>query len=180
LPDHRSWIADEKICLLLSLLALNGANAASSPDVAKYLAQRGWTAYDNKARLAMPANDIAPLTYYAKGANVPSCGLLAGTASAPKFIDILSTEPGEQYPHCAGINDVAAFKLAGKDYLVFTYTDRDTRNESYEQFFYVYKSQTGDYLADTKLNEAVAGEESGKSSRKANDGIRLARKYAVQ
>jgi hypothetical protein len=70
LPDHRSWIADEKICLLLSLLALNGANAASSPDVTKYLAQRGWTAYDNKARLAMPANDIAPLTYYAKGANV--------------------------------------------------------------------------------------------------------------
>lgn len=40
--------------------------------------------------------------------NVPSRGLLAGGASAPKFIDILSTEPGEQSPHCAGINDVAA------------------------------------------------------------------------
>jgi hypothetical protein len=149
--------------------------------VTKYLAQRGWTAYDSKARLAIPANDIAPLTYYAKGADVPSCGLLAGTASAPKFIDILSTEPGEQYPHCAGINDVAAFKLAGRDYLVFTYTDRDTRNESYEQFFYVYKSQTGHYLADTQLNESVAGEDSRKKpSRKASDGIRLARKYATQ
>jgi hypothetical protein len=136
------------LCLLLSLLALNTASATSAtsgPDVTKYLAQRGWAAYDSKARLAMPANDIAPLTYYANGANVPSCGLLAGTANAPKFIDILSTEPGEQYPHCAAINDVAAFKLAGRDYLVFTYTDRDTRNESYEQFFYVYKSKTGDY-----------------------------------
>jgi hypothetical protein len=168
------------ICLLFSLLALNTASATSGPDVTKYLAQRGWTAYDSKARLAMPANDIAPLTYYANGANAPSCGLLAGTASTPIFIDILSTEPGEQYPHCAGINDVAAFKQAGKDYLVFTYTDRDTRNESYEQFFYVYKSKTGDYLADTQLNELVAGEDSSKSNRNANDGIRLAQKYAPQ
>ena len=91
----------------------------------------------------------------------------------------MSTEPGEQYPHCAGINDVAAFKLSGKDYLVFTYTDRDTRNESYEQFFYVYKNKSGDYLADTRLNESVAGEDSYKKpNRKASDGIRLARKHA--
>lgn len=171
----------KKICLLISLLALNNASATSGPDVAKYLAQRGWSAYDSKARLTMPANDIAPLTYYAKDTNVPSCGLLAGTASAPKFIDILSTEPGEQYPHCAGINDVAAFKLTGRDYLVFTYTDRDTRNESYEQFFYVYKSKTGDYVADTQLNESVAGEDGNKKpGTKAADGIRLARKRASQ
>lgn len=108
----------KKICLLISLLALNTASAISAPDVAKYLAQRGWRVYDSKARLVMPANDIAPLTYYANGANVPSCGLLAGTASAPKFIDILSTEPGEQYnnqrPHQAlGMKTPAeAFALA--------------------------------------------------------------------
>ncbi|WP_343733115.1 hypothetical protein [Duganella sp.] len=39
----------KKICLLISLLALNTASATSGPDVTKYLAQRGWTAYDSKA-----------------------------------------------------------------------------------------------------------------------------------
>jgi hypothetical protein len=175
----------KQICLLISLLVLNTASAASSPDVAKYLAQRGWTAYDSKTRLAIPVNDIAPLTYYAKNANVPSCGLLAGTASALKFIDILSTEPGEQYPHCTAINDVAAFKLAGKDYLVFEYTDRETRNETYEQFFYVYKDKTGEYVADAQLNEGADANDNNKkppakSAPKASEGIRLARAYAIK
>lgn len=41
----------QQICLLVSLLALSPASAASGPDVTKYLGQRGWTAYDSKARL---------------------------------------------------------------------------------------------------------------------------------
>jgi len=174
----------KQICLLIGLLALNTAAAASGPDVAKYLAQRGWGPYDSKARLAMPADDIAPVTYYAKGANMPSCGLLSGAASAPKFVEILAAEPGEQYPHCPSINDAAAFKLGGKDYLVFEYSNRDSRNETFEEFFYVYKNKAGEYVADEQLNrDAGSADESPKKSKsgpRAVDGVRVARASAVK
>lgn len=168
--------------LMLSLAAVvsawpSAANAATGADAAQYMAQRGWTNYDSKVRPTIPAEGIAPVMYYAKGSNVPSCGLLSGTAAAPTFVEILAAEPGEQYPQCAGINDAAAFKLAGKDYLVFEYTDLDSRNESYEQFFYVFKNKGGEYVADEKLNEEAGGPQKGKV--KAADGIRAARGYAI-
>lgn len=167
--------------VILCLVTLTAAQpSCAAPDMANYLAVRGWTAYDSKAKFTMPAQDIAPVMYYSKGSKVPSCGLLSGPASAPKFIDILASEPGEQYPHCPSINDAAAFKLAGKDYLVFEYTDQDNRNETYEQFFYVYKTSAGEYVADERLNEQVGTAASTGKTRKASEGIGLARKHALE
>ncbi len=144
--------------LMLSLAAVvstctSAAHAATAADATQYMAQRGWTAFDSKARLTSPAEGIVPVMYYAEGANVPSCGLLSGAAGAPTFVEILAAEPGEQYPQCGGINDAAAFKLAGKDYLVF------------------------EYVADEKLNDEAGGPQQGKV--KAADGIRAARGYAI-
>jgi sarcosine oxidase delta subunit len=164
--------------LLISLAALATIQPClAAPDAAKYIVERGWTAYDSKVRFTMPAADIVPLLYYSKGSKVPSCGLLSGPAGAPRFIDILSAEAGEDYPHCPAINDAAAFKLGGKDYLVFSYTNRDSRDESYGQFFYIYKNKTGEYLADEQLNNSAG---SSKSGAKATDGIRLARISAIK
>jgi hypothetical protein len=178
----------KKFFLIVSLAALGGmqacATAAAGPDVAKYLSQQGWTAFESKARFTTPAPDIAPVMYYSKGSKVPSCGLLGTGAGAPAFVEILAPEAGEQYPHCSGINDAAAFRLAGKEYLVFEYSDRDTRDETYEQFFYVYKDKTGKYVADEQLNQGAGSAEEAKKTGakvapKAIDGIRLARTYTV-
>ncbi len=164
--------------ILISLAALAVIQPClAAPDAAKYIAERGWTAYDSKVSFTMPATDIVPVLYYSKGSNVPSCGLLSGSASAPMFIDILSAEAGEDYPHCPAINDAGAFKLGGKDYLVFAYTSRDSRAESYGQFFYIYKNKTGNYLADEQINNSAG---SGKSGAKAADGIRLVRISAIK
>lgn len=158
----------------------------ASVNVGKYLAQRGWTAYESKAKFVSPSDEIAPVMYYAKGSTVPSCGLLSGGASAPAFLEILAAEAGEQYPHCPSINDAAKFKLDGRNYLVFEYSDRDTRDEVYEQFFYVYKNEAGQYVADELLNQVLgsAGDFSrtrrAKSIPKAIDGVRLARTHAMK
>jgi hypothetical protein len=72
------------------------------------------------------------------------------------------------------INDAAAFQIAGKDYLVFEYTDQDARNEIYEQFFYVFKTSTGDYGADERLNGQLDAANSNGKTRKASEGIGLA------
>jgi len=171
------------IISLAALVAIHPCFAtAAAPDVANYISARGWTAYDSKARFTTPAADIAPVLYYSKGSSVPSCGLLSGSSGAPKFIDILFPEAGEDYPHCPSINDAAAFNLAGKDYLVFQYTDRDSRNVTFEEFFYVYKNKAGQYEVDEQLNAAAsdAGDKAQKTRPKATDGIRLARTYALK
>lgn len=164
------------------MAGLSAPTAASGPDVAKYLAQRGWTAYDGNARFVMQVDDIAAVTYYTKGAKVPSCGLLSGAASVPTFIEILSPEAGEQYPHCPSINDAAGFKMAGRDYVVVEYSNRDSRNDTFEEFFYVYKNRAGRYEADEQLNADASsvGDKAQKTRPKATDGIRLAHAYALK
>jgi hypothetical protein len=177
------------IVLLSMSEAIHACSAAATePDVAKYLSQQGWTAFENRAKFANPSPDIAPVMYYGKGTNVPSCGLLSAATGTPRFIEILAAETGEQYPHCAGINDAAAFKLAGKEYLVFGYLDRDTRDETYEQFFYVFKDKTGDYSTDEQLNQGAGNAANEVPAKKAGtnaalkgiDGIRLARTYMMK
>src|SRR5471030_3287880 len=103
----------KKFCLIVSLAALGAVPRCfaepASVNVGKYLAQRGWTPYESKAKFVSPSDEIAPVMYYAKGATVPSCGLLSGGGSAPAFLEILAAEAGEQYPHCPSINDAAKF-----------------------------------------------------------------------
>lgn len=155
----------------LPLLALSALGAWQScfaaVDVPAYIASQGWGVYESKVRLRVPVDDLAAVMYYAKGSNVPSCGLLtAGKA----FIEILEASEGEEYPHCLNINDAAAFTLAGRQYLVFEYSSRETRGETTDEFFYVYKDG-GDYQPDARLNDGA----SARRGARAVDGIRRAR-----
>jgi hypothetical protein len=69
--------------------------------------------------------------------------------------------------------------MGGRHYLVIQYTDRETREDSYEQFFYLRRDNNGAYVADDKLNAAQppADEGGGKKAPalRAADGVRLAK-----
>jgi hypothetical protein len=168
----------KKLSVTIAGAALGLMQAAyAAPDVAAFMKQRSWDAYDSRNKAIMPLDDVAVVTYFAKGANAPSCGLLQ--AQEPKFIEILSAEEGDQYPQCTGVNDAAAFELGGKKYLVLTYTDRETREDSYQKFFFAYQNSSGAYVADEKLNDATAPAEASHRKaapvRKAAEGIKLAK-----
>jgi hypothetical protein len=152
-------------------------SAHAAPDVSAFLKQKNWDAYDSRGKAVMPVDDIAAVTYFAKGANAPSCGLLQ--LKAPVFIDILSAEDGDQFPQCTGVDDAVAFALGGKKYVVLTYTDRQTREESYRRLFFVYQNSGGAYVADEKLNGAAVAVEGPHQKAapvlKAAAGIKMAK-----
>lgn len=155
-------------------------NASIALDVSKYVSERGWKLAKTKA-LALPVSDIAPVVYTAPGHYAPSCGLLTRTSSHTEFFEILSPEKGAGFPQCLAIDDVAAFELHKRQYLVFEYLNRDTKEDVYRQYFYVYRDAAGRYVADKELNESPAWAASVvASSDKVNrplakEGIRRAR-----
>lgn len=165
---------------LLGLAAMAVQTAAcAAPDVAAFLKSRGWDAYEVKRVAALPDGRIAPVMYFSPDAKAPGCGLLQ--EGQPRFIEILAPEGGEIYPQCAAISDAAAFDMGGKQYVVIQYTDRETREDSYEQFFYVRKEDGGAYVADKKLNAGQAPAD-GKPARPVRiaEGIRQAKAAHIQ
>ena len=165
------------ICMAATHVA---CNASSSPDVAKYIAQKGWTPVKSKVPV-LPVSDIAPVIYTMKGDSAPSCGLLAQAGSGFSFLEILTPEPGVGFPQCLGISDVAAFDMNNRKYLVFEYLNRDTKEEFYRQYFYVYKDSAGSYKADIDLNDSAAwpdpvpADSASTLTPRAQEGIRRAK-----
>lgn len=162
-----------------------GCAKASPPlDVPQFIAQRGWRANPVKAP-AIPVTDIATVSYFQKDSSVPSCGLLAQGPSAPAFIEVLTAPDDDDYPHCVLIQDAAAFELNKKKYLVFEYISRDTREDLYRGYFYVYKDPAGAYVADRELNESDAANDEtvyhniGKMTPRAAEGARRAKALSI-
>lgn len=169
----------------LSLAVLSITNvcsaAATGPEIGNFLSKNGWTAYDQNKPVAKLSDDLVPLMYYPKNIDVPACGLLNAEAGNLSFLEILAPEAGAEYPHCGGINDGASFNMSGKKYFVYEYSDRDSRDETYGRFFYVYRTKNS-YVIDEKLNAAFDGvlQTKGKAPLKAMEGIKLARGYQLQ
>lgn len=159
-------------------------NASPPVDVAQYVAQRGWRTNPVKAP-AIPAADIATVSYLKQGSSVPSCGLLAQGPRGPAFIEVLTAPDDDDYPHCVLIQDAAAFELNKKKYLVFEYISRDTRDDLYRSYFFVYKDAAGGYVADRELNDSDAADDAveyhniGKIAPHAAEGARRARAFSV-
>ena len=151
-----------------------------SPDVSKYVAQQGWSLAKAKSP-TLPVSDIAPVVYTARGDFAPSCGLLAQTAAGTEFFEMLSPEEGAGFPQCLAVNDAAAFELRNRQYLVFEYINRDTKEDFYRQYFYVYRDSTGRYMADKELNDSAVWTESLRASPNsvnaplAQEGVRRAK-----
>lgn len=166
---------------LATIFASQQSSAATGPlNVPQFIAQQAWTPYAPRS-VALPSSEVAVVTYFAKGATAPSCGLLTQASSAPEFIEILSPEPGAGFPQCLTINDVAQFELDKKKYLVFEYINRDTKEDFYREYFYVYKDAAGHYVADKELNNSAAYPESVRASAngpnppRAKDGVKRAK-----
>ena len=153
---------------------------ASTLNVSQYVTQQGWSLVKSTAP-TLPVNDIAPLVYTAKGDFSPSCGLLAHTAAGTEFFEMLTPERGAGFPQCLAVNDVASFKMRDRQYLVFEYINRDTKEDFYRQYFYLYRGPAGRYIADKESNnsavwtEPVRASPNSISSPRATEGVRRAR-----
>lgn len=165
--------------LLAALCSIPSAASAGVPDAAAYIAARGWTPYKQHKPLRMPVRDIVPVMYIAKGDTVPSCGLLFQGKGASVFIDVLGPEEAGGFPQCLSIDDAAAFELDKKQYLVFEIVNRDTRDDTYRQFFYVYKDGAGQYLKDVTLQDATDPGFRGKT-KGAAEGVKLAKAALIR
>lgn len=154
--------------------------ASTPPNVSTYVKQQGWSLVKSKA-LTLPVNDIAPVVYTAKGDFAPSCGLLAHTAAGTEFFEMLSPEQGAGFPQCLVVNDVAAFEMRNRQYLVFEYINRDTTEDFYRQYFYLYRDSAGRYVADNELNDSAVWAEPFRASKnrinapQATEGVRRAK-----
>ncbi len=164
-----------------NVTAASGASKDSSaPDVSKYAAQQGWTSVKSNTP-KLPVSDITPVLYTAKGDAAPSCGLLAHTAAGTEFFELMSPEKGAGFPQCLQINDAAAFEVRSRQYLVVEYVARDTVEDFYRQYFYLYRDPAGRYIPDSELNDAVVWTEPVLASRdgidapRAQEGVRRAR-----
>jgi len=178
----------------IAIFFLPHANAAEKDAsiVAAFLAKNGWELSRNKMNFAAPVADIVPIHFFSKGAKSPSCGLLVQKASELNFIEILMSESEDLYPHCASIKEAVSFRLADRLYLLFIYTEKDTRDEIYDRFFFVYRDQDGLYHVEKELNESeIPVELVRKNSKRvglhgtwhvvtAEDGIRLAKATFVR
>lgn len=167
----------------------NLAIALASPDekntqdnVAKLVAQRGAKISDVRPLASPLGSEIIPAIYYEKGTTVPSCGLIIKTRGRqdPSFVELLSPESGLDFPQCLNITSIVPFKLANRNYVSVEYISRETRNENYRSFHYLYRDETGDFIVDRTLTNAVPSldttiAEAMPTPAKRLDGIRGAR-----
>lgn len=159
--------------------ATKGTTGAHTPDVSKYVAEKGWSLGKTKTP-AFPVVDIAAMVYTAKEDFAPSCGLLAQTAAGTEFFEMLSPEQGAGFPQCLAVNDAALFEMGKRQYLVVEYINRDTKEDFYRQYFYLYRGPAGRYIADNELNDSAVWSEPLRASKNSmnvpqiREGIRRA------
>lgn len=180
--------------LLITVFSTLNANAIDKEAkiVSALLEKNEWELSESKMNFTAPSPDVLPIHFFSKRANSPSCGLLVQQASGLSFIEILMSDPGDPYPHCAGIKDAVLFKLMDKPYVLFVYTEKETRDETYDRFFFIFRDQDGRYLADKQLNESnIPVEHSQKNLKRigpnrtwymatADEGIRFAKSVIVR
>lgn len=138
---------------------------AGTPSVAQYVKNQGWSLLKSAAA-PLPVRDIAPVLYRAEGDFAPSCGLLAQTPAGTDFFQIQSPEQETG-------TDAAVFDLRNRRYLVFEYINRDTKEDFYRQYFYLYRDPAGRYVADGELNNSAAWSEPFRASPHSNNASRV-------
>jgi hypothetical protein len=159
--------------LALAIAAFSLQAAAQSVNVAAFLKERGAESAELRQLARSPSPAVIPVAFYDKDAMAPSCGLLVAVphAAKPRYIDILDADNGGTFPQCVAIPSIKAFRLQGRHYLAIEYLDRDTRDDTYRYFHYVYDDPAQGFVEDRMLNDEVPSSD----FRKTADGIKLAR-----
>jgi hypothetical protein len=147
--------------------------SAQQIDVARFLRERGAEPADLRQLARSPSPAVVPVAFFDKDGMAPSCGLLVvpPRAATPRYIDILRADSGSNFPQCAGIPSIRSFRLQNRHYLAIEYLDRDTRDDTYRDFHYVYDDPAQGFVEDKTLNDAVPSSDIAKTA----DGVKLAR-----
>ena len=147
--------------------------AAQSVNVAAFLKERGAESAELRQLARSPSPAVVPVAFFDKDGMAPSCGVLvaAPRAAKPRYIDILSADGGGTFPQCVGIPSIRAFRLQGRHYLAIEYLDRDTRDDTYRRFHYVYDDPAQGFVEDKMLNDEVPSSDIAQNA----DGVKLAR-----
>lgn len=159
--------------LALAVAAFSLQAAAQSVNIAAFLKERGAESAELRQLARSPSPAVVPVAFYDKDAMAPSCGLLVAVphAAKPRYIDILDADNGSTFPQCVAIPSIRAFRLQGRHYLAVEYLDRDTSDDTYRYFHYVYDDPAQGFVEDKVLNYEVPSSD----FRKAADGVKLAR-----
>lgn len=174
-----------RVLVLLAGVTAAAAAAPASPDAAAYLRQHGWTVTASSHAVANPVPGIVPLIYMAKGAVGPSCALLVDTGAAPALLELSSPGAEEGFPQCLAVDAAAQFTLEGRDYAVFEYLTRETREDTARQYYYVVRDGAGHYHPAARFNDAAETPPAapvsypGTDAARARDGVLFARTIAT-
>jgi len=170
---------------LLAMLAttlLGGSARAQAVDVARFLKERGATQAHVKIAARSPDPAIVPVMFFDKDGSAPACGLLVAAphAGKPRFIELTGPDAGEGFPACVAIPSITPFRLQGRRYLMVEYHHRETREDTYASFRYLYDAPGQGYLTDAALDgagppEAPAVSDPSPSAARTLAGIKHAR-----
>jgi hypothetical protein len=165
-----------KIITRFTVLAITimGARASAQQiDVDKFLRERGAEKAELRQLARSPSPAVVPVGFYEKDGVAPSCGILVAVprAAKPRYIDILSADNATGFPGCVAIPSIRAFRLQGRHYLAIEYLDRDTRDDTYRYFHYVYDDPALGFVEDKILNDEVPSSDIKRDA----DGVKLAR-----
>jgi hypothetical protein len=140
----------------------------------QFVRQRGWKSFELKDIARSPTPDITPVIYYEKEGFAQSCGLIitAPSAKEPRLIELTGPEEGTGWPQCLNIGSMVPFKLHDRDYISVEFIQRDTREESYRHYVYIYRDTAKGYVTDEDLSEVVPDRP---TASKPMDGVRFGR-----
>lgn len=151
-----------KIVLLgLFLSTCCSTASAAHPDTktaGAVAAKFGWRHVEVAKRVSQPADNLIPIEFYGAKLSGASCGLLVFSPDAndPDYIEL--TGPDEEdgnWPACMGIFSMTKFRLQGRVYVGVGYLQRDTREDFYRHFLYLYQNQNGGFTVDPSLDAVV-------------------------
>lgn len=159
--------------LALAIATFSMQATAQSVNVAAFLKERGAEPAELRQLARSPSPAVVPVAFFDKDGMAPSCGVLVATprAATPRYIDILNADSGSNFPQCVGIPSIRAFRLQGRHYLAIEYLDRDTRDDTYRRFHYVYDDPAQGFVEDKMLNDDVPSSDIAQTA----DGVKLAR-----
>jgi hypothetical protein len=101
-------------------------------------------------------------------------------AGKPNFVELVSMDANATYPYCMNIASIVPFKLNTKEYVAVEFVQRDTREEFYRHFVFLYRDGTKTYVVDESLNAVDPNGPTDVSAATPNpsrtlDGVKLAR-----
>ena len=141
---------------MLAATLLGGAARAQSVDVSRFIKERGATQAHMKVAARSPEPSVVPVMFFDKDGSAPACGLLVAAphAAGPRFIGLTGPDAGAGFPACVAIPSITPFRLQGRRYLMVEYHHRETREDTYAGFRYLYDAPGQGYVSDEALESA--------------------------